>query len=249
MRENPPVPHRPVARCLALLIALATVPGPVAAGPARAQPAAADPDERLCAAAADLAAVATGVPRGVLQAVMLAESGRRGAASGSGWPWAVNQGGAGAYHPDRRSALAAVNAALASGVRNIDLGCFQLNWRWHGSAFDGPDAMLDPVRNAAHAARFLRALHAEFGDWQAAIGAYHSRDPDRAARYAGRVAALMAAAPAAPAAEPPPPQRQRQRGPGFPLLQGTARGPSLFAGGGDVQPLVAPARAPLLREG
>lgn len=243
------MPHRPFARCLALLIALAPAPGPVAAGPARVQPVAADPAESLCAAAADLAAAATGVPRGVLQAVMLAESGRRGAASASGWPWAVNQAGAGTYHPDRRSALAAVNAALAAGARNIDLGCFQLNWRWHGAAFDGPEAMLDPVRNAAHAARFLRDLHAEFGDWHAATGAYHSRDPDRAARYAGRVAALMAASPEAHAADPAPPQRQRPRGPGFPLLQGTARGPSLFAGGGDAQPLVAPARAPLLREG
>ena len=38
-------------------------------------------------------------------------------------------------------------------------GCMQINWRWHGSAFDGVSDMLDPVKNTRYAARFLRLLH------------------------------------------------------------------------------------------
>jgi soluble lytic murein transglycosylase-like protein len=52
--------------------------------------------------------------------------------------------------------------------------------------------MFDPRRNALYAARFLRRLHSDFGDWSAAIGAYHSRTAARATRYRARVGEIRA---------------------------------------------------------
>lgn len=68
-----------------------------------------------------------------------------------------------------------------------DIGCFQINSRWHGAAFTSVDQMFDPVENALYAARYLRRLHAEMGSWSAAIAAYHSRDPVRGQAYLDRV--------------------------------------------------------------
>ncbi|MGB3148827.1 MAG: transglycosylase SLT domain-containing protein, partial [Paracoccaceae bacterium] len=57
---------------------------------------------------------------------------------------------------------------------------------WHGENFQSVAHMFDPTANATYAARFLRDLYAEKGSWEAAAGAYHSRTPAYAERYAAR---------------------------------------------------------------
>jgi hypothetical protein len=74
----------------------------------------------------------------------------------------------------------------ARGARSYDVGCFQINYRWHGQHFASLDEMFDPDTNAAYAARFLTELHQEFGDWSRAAGAYHSRSPVFANKYRER---------------------------------------------------------------
>jgi hypothetical protein len=46
--------------------------------------------------------------------------------------------------------------------------------------------MFDPQINATYAARFLLSLYGETGSWEAAAGAYHSRTPEFAQKYAAR---------------------------------------------------------------
>lgn len=186
----------------------------------RALPAAASADA-LCYEAARIAAETTGVPVEVLVAIALTETGRQSGDAVRPWPWTVNVAGRGAWFDSRAEARAHADAALAAGQTSFDLGCFQLNYRWHGEAFASIDAMLDPAANALYAARFLARLHAETGDWSSAAGAYHSRTPDLAQRYRDRFDRHLAAAPGvAPtpasdagltAADPRPN--------GFPLLQ------------------------------
>jgi len=74
----------------------------------------------------------------------------------------------------------------ARGALSYDVGCFQINDKWHGHAFSSNKAMFDPLTNARYAARFLSDLFAETGDWSAAAGAYHSRTPKFANRYRTR---------------------------------------------------------------
>jgi len=71
----------------------------------------------------------------------------------------------------------------ARGARSYDVGCFQINFRWHGQHFSSLEEMFDPEANAAYAARFLSELYSEFGDWSRAAGAYHSRTPTFAGKY------------------------------------------------------------------
>lgn len=155
-----------------------------------------------CDQAAQIAASESGVPLPVLRAIALAETGRSSGGQHQPWPWAVNQGGDGRWFESRAAALAHAQAAVEGGVSNIDIGCFQLNHRWHGSAFATLDQMFDPLANARHAARFLAQLHAESGDWMVAAGHYHSRTPHLSEAYRTRLATLITGPIAVPA-DPP----------------------------------------------
>jgi soluble lytic murein transglycosylase-like protein len=136
-----------------------------------------------CAAAARRAAAAQGVPEDILLTVATIESGR---GSEPGWPWTVGHRGTGHWAATRDEALAHARNLIAAGERNLDLGCFQINLHWHASGFPSLEAMFDPDRNAAHAARLLAGHHARTGDWEAAVAAYHSLTPAPAARYLAR---------------------------------------------------------------
>jgi hypothetical protein len=198
------------------------------AGPAVAAP-------ELCERAAAAAAAESGVPADLLLAIARAESGRPIDGQLRPWPWAANLGGRGYWFDNRPALVAFVEGAIAAGQTNIDIGCFQINWRWHGAGFAAPADVSDPLVAARHAARFLRQLHDELGGWDRATGAYHSRDPDRAARYAARVAALRR--PPAPEADvPPAPAARRPRGPSALVAGGAPAHP------GSLVPLTSAAR-------
>jgi hypothetical protein len=146
----------------------------------------------LCRSAASAAATETGVPGNVLVAITLTETGRSLDGRLQPWPWTVNEGGEGHWFPDRATAEGFAEALLRAGRTSFDVGCFQINYRWHGQAFDGVSAMFDPDRNARHAARFLADLAAEGGTWSDAAGAYHSRTAELAARYRTRFDTILA---------------------------------------------------------
>lgn len=140
-----------------------------------------------CEALAELAALKEGVPAGLLSAIARVESGRTSEGKFRAWPWTLNQAGDGSYHATETDALRALDAALATGRRNVDVGCMQINVRWHSDAFADVQAMIDPVQNTDYAARYLRNLYDRHGDWTAAVMHYHSSDLARGQDYAARV--------------------------------------------------------------
>ncbi len=179
---------------------------------ALSQPARPDP-AGLCMQAAQAAARTHGVPLDVMRRIALLETGRTRDGQLRPWPWALNIGGDGHWLTSRRAARDRARAARAQGRRNIDLGCFQINYRWHGQNFASLDAMLDPARNADYAARFLHDNYVRLGDWLAAVGAYHSRTPVHARRYKARYAALaLPPEPAAPVGSQRPAPAVRPNG-------------------------------------
>lgn len=159
-----------------------------------------------CARAAQLAAAQSGVPADILLAITFVET-RHG---GSAWPWTLNHDGQGHWFPTASEARRAASEILAAGGI-ADIGCFQINSRWHASAFSSVEQMLDPVENALYAARYLQKLHGETGDWPAAIAAYHSRDPVRGQAYLDRIAKYLD--------DPPAPARRPAGRDRYPLLQ------------------------------
>ena len=169
-----------------LLVALAAMTAAPFAAAARAGM------SETCERAARIAAQQTGVPLDVLRAITLTETGRRSDGRLEPWPWTVNIEGKGLWFDSYEEALAYADANLRRGARSFDVGCFQLNYKWHGRAFASLADMFDPVRNAVYAARFLRELHEETGNWTDAAGAYHSRTPTYADRYKRRFARIRA---------------------------------------------------------
>lgn len=192
-----------------------------------------------CDLAAFQAAAESAVPLPVLTAITRAETeARRGRVQGP-WPWTINHAGVGEWFETREEALSRIGTLVARG-ESLDIGCFQINTRWHAQAFASAEEMIDPLTNARYAARYLTDLYAETGEWKSAVAAYHSRDPDRGAGYAERVALIMRApdTPVSPPGIPGPAPREN----GFPLL--LAGDPvstgSLFGASGSVGPLVGP---------
>lgn len=169
----------PLCRFLTVLLCL--VPWPVLARPSA-----------LCDRAAAEAARETGVPLDVMLALTRTETGRAGAQGMEPWPWAVNQAGQGYWFDSAAEAEQFVEAQLQFGASNLDIGCFQLNHRWHGKGFASLQAMFDPVTNARYAADFLRQKYGETGDWVQAAGAYHSGTEAFADRYVARFQDILA---------------------------------------------------------
>lgn len=91
--------------------------------------------------------------------------------------------GEGHWFENRDAALAYVFENYNRGARSFDIGCFQINFRWHGENFNSIEDMFDPTANAQYAAKFLNDLHTETGDWSAAAGAFHSRTEAEATGY------------------------------------------------------------------
>ncbi len=153
----------------------------------------------------------------------------------SPWPWTINADGKGDWYATKADAVSAASEHLTDGTGTFDVGCFQLNMRWHGDHFSDLSDMFDPRQNAAYAATFLSQLYQESGDWAQAVAAYHSRSPDLAAAYLAKVKAVLHG----PNGEaPPPPPAPRENG--FPLLQAGGQGSA-----GSLVPLVS-TRGPLI---
>ncbi len=136
-----------------------------------------------CIRAARHAAHETKVPLNILLAIARVETGRRVGDTTQPWPWAINHAGSGDWLASEAELLEAALGLIARGERLFDVGCFQLNYHWHGAEFSSLDEMISPRGNALYAARFLEALFAEFGDWTEAVGAYHSRTEALATAY------------------------------------------------------------------
>lgn len=139
-----------------------------------------------------VAAAETGVPLDVLRAISLAETGRTISGRFQPWPWTVNSEGVGKWFDSSQAASQFALAEQKSGKRSFDVGCFQLNFRWHGKAFRSVDHMFEPRANARYAAQFLSELFKETGNWQDAAAFYHSRTPEYANKYRARFTRILA---------------------------------------------------------
>ncbi len=91
------------------------------------------------------------------------------------WPWTVMAEGKGRYLPSKTAALAEVRKLQARGIKNIDVGCMQINLHYHPDAFKNLEQAFDPKHNTAYAASFLSRLRRDAGSWTHAIGDYHSK--------------------------------------------------------------------------
>jgi hypothetical protein len=131
---------------------------------------------KLCQLAANKAERRYRIPSQLLSAMSLAESGRysRSHQTTFPWPWTVRSGAKSHHLPSRAAAVALVKRLQAKGVRNIDIGCMQINLGYHPGAFSNLSLAFNPADNVDYAARFLTKLHKKKRSWALAVGHYHS---------------------------------------------------------------------------
>ncbi len=125
------------------------------------------------------------IPTHLLAAIATTESGRYDKDLGMAvpWPWTINVDGKGYYFSSKAEAMAQVQSLLARGHQSVDVGCMQVNLKYHPRAFASLDQAFDPAVNVAYAAKFLRDNYATYGDWIKATAAYHSATPLYGNRY------------------------------------------------------------------
>jgi len=145
-----------------------------------------------CHRAISRASQQMGVPKEIMLAISLTETGKKIGGRVSPWPWTVNMEGAGLWFETGREALAYAVAHFERGARSFDVGCFQINYKWHHQHFRSIEEMFDPDINAMYAAKYLTELYQETGSWITAAGFYHSRTPEFASRYSKRFARHLA---------------------------------------------------------
>ncbi|WP_353475660.1 lytic transglycosylase domain-containing protein (plasmid) [Salipiger sp. H15] len=127
------------------------------------------------------------IPGNLLLGIGLQESGMMHEGELTIWPWTANADGDGRYFNNPETAASWVRARKADGVTSIDVGCMQVNLRWHPDAFVSLEHGFDPARNVDYAARLLVSLYEQTGDWVEAAGRYHSATPEYQQVYLARL--------------------------------------------------------------
>lgn len=184
MRLADPLSHRSTRRAFlaAAGAALADALWPAAAAAATPRPR----RPRIVPPAYGYAARQAGVPPRLLYGVALQESAMLFGGHVLPWLWTLNVAGIPhryATYPDGVRALA--YWVGERGIRNVDCGPMQVNWRWHSDKLRTFAQALEANNNLAVGASILAAHYRETGDWFTAAGHYHHpSDQQRARDYA-----------------------------------------------------------------
>ena len=147
-------------------------------------------DSSVCSSAAKSAGAEYGVSFDLLQTIAVVESGKWDHLQNRyvAWPWTVNIQGKGHYFDSREEAIKAVKEAQAKGITSIDVGCMQINLKYHGKAFSSIEEALEPENNVKYSAKFLRTLYSSNGrDWKKAAKRYHSGNAKEGEIYTQRL--------------------------------------------------------------
>ena len=173
-----------------LALAIAAPLAVLSAAPAAGGPPV-DADWRLCGAETARLERLHGLHDRLLAAISLVEAGRREAGTGRvrPWPWTIMAQGRSRYLRTKADAIREVRRLQRRGVKNIDVGCMQVNLRWHAGASRHLAEAFDPETNVAYAARFLNRLYRQERSWRRAVARYPSRTPGLHESYGRRVRA------------------------------------------------------------
>ncbi|QTQ30084.1 Soluble lytic transglycosylase, TAT-containing [Aromatoleum bremense] len=134
-----------------------------------------------------------GLPATILYGVAIQESVMVWKTVALPWPWTLNVRAVPRRYASYAEAVTDLRQVLAQGVRNVDCGTMQVNWRYHSDRLRTPTLALDPWHNLTVAASILLERRAAATNWFDAVGAYHVQDDEgRATRYARSVFAHIA---------------------------------------------------------
>lgn len=113
----------------------------------------------------------------LLFAISLEETGRYDKARGAitPWPYTTHRNGVVIQHETQEDAIKQINAWEAAGIKNYDVGPFQINRRWHAERFLKIEHMLDVSISAKYVGELLRsAIGRSNGNVLEAVGLLRS---------------------------------------------------------------------------
>ncbi len=116
-----------------------------------------------------IAAARNGVPLGFLYAIGMTETGLKKKLH----PWALNIQGNGFYPESREESYRIILESIKNS-KIIDIGCMQINYKYHHMHFKSLYDMLDPSLNVDYAARYLKRLYRREKTWTLAAARYHA---------------------------------------------------------------------------
>ncbi len=129
------------------------------------------------------------LPKDILHSISLQETRKPHSRHQIGvvWPWTINVEGKGFHFKTKKDAVRFVKDQLKKGKASIDVGCMQINLKYHPDAFASLDQAFSPKKNIAYAAQLLQSHYERLRDWDKAVGQYHSSTHDRASTYQASV--------------------------------------------------------------
>ena len=126
----------------------------------------------------------TDIPENLLSSVGKAEAGRILENNKHViWPWTVNHAGKSLFFDTKKQMKKYVLKNVEKKDFNLDVGCMQINLKWHKNNFKKISDMLAIEPNVSYAASFLLQLKNKHGSWNKAIKHYHSSDPNKNKPY------------------------------------------------------------------
>ncbi len=127
------------------------------------------------------------LPNKLLTSIALVESGLKKEKKEFGsWPWTLNVAGKSIYFNNKKETLSFLKKKLNSR-KSIDVGCMQINTKYHLKNFNSLEQLIEPEENVKYAASFLSSLHKKHRSWNEAISRYHSSIPKKKQQYLKRV--------------------------------------------------------------
>ena len=134
---------------------------------------------KLCENTIESVELQTDIPKGLLLGIGKAEASRKINNKYIIWPWTINHAGKSLFFDNKEQMKNYVFKNLKRKDFNIDVGCMQINIKWHKNNFKKISDMFEINPNISYAASFLKQLKNKHGSWDKAIKHYHSSDPKK----------------------------------------------------------------------
>lgn len=130
----------------------------------------------LCENEIEKAEYMLNIPDNLLRAIGTVESGRSANNHQKrAWPWTICANGKSMHFDNKNDAISALKKLKSKGMKNIDVGCMQINLAAHPNAFASLEEAFDPKANVTYASRFLLKLKQYYNSWTKAVAYYHSK--------------------------------------------------------------------------
>ena len=142
---------------------------------------------KLCENTIESIELQTDIPKGLLLGIGKTEAIRKINNKYIIWPWTINHAGKSLFFDTKKQMTNYVFKNLKRNDFNIDVGCMQINIKWHKYNFKKITDMFEVNPNISYAASFLKQLKNKHGSWDKAIKHYHSSDPKKNNPYLMKV--------------------------------------------------------------